>query len=490
MERKGSRCGTASRGPIRPRATKAAGVALLALLACALPAAGSEPQALAGSVTIVVHGQGRVTSEPAGAIDCPGDCVHAFTGPTLLTLRATPAPGWAAGQNWLCGEADFCSRPLTDAGQTIDVYFRPRAKLQLWPNGNGAITLSPTPADSLGEPEATPCMPDIFDSDGCELYYLPGTVVTASAAAAASSTFVGWSDRGCSGTGPCTVTLSRDLTSLVARFTPLEVRVIRRGDGTGSIVSEPAGISCPPTCEAPFPLGSDVTLVARPDPAAPFLSWKFGCTPTSADPRRCVLTATNRPNWVGVALGEDDTIGQPATLSVRFDVTVTPEGQGSVRGRELDCGNDCEHVYAFGYREELRATPADGSRFTGWKGPDACAKEPTCRLYVGLETSVEAGFTENLVPQLLGVQAAGRKAGRKLTVRLSVRHAARARLQLRREGARKLLVDRRYPLAGGTNTLVLAVPPKTKPGRLRLTIAVTDGLGGGRTYTRVLKVGA
>jgi hypothetical protein len=488
MNQKGSRCGTASRGPFGPRATKSACAALVALFACAVPAAGSELQALAGSATIVVHGQGRVTSEPAGAIDCPGDCAHAFTGPTSLTLRATPAPGWAIGMNWLCGEADFCSRPLTDAGHTIDVYFRPRAKLQAWPNGNGAITLSPTPADALGEPEPVPCMPDTFDTDGCELYYLPGTVVTASAAAAAPTTFVGWSDRGCAGTGPCTVTLSRDLTSLVARFTPLEVRVIRRGDGTGSIVSEPAGISCPPTCEAPFLLGSDVTLVARPDPAAPFLSWKFGCTPASADPRRCVLTATNRPNWVGVALGEDDTIGQPATVSVRFDVT--PEGQGSVTGRELDCGNDCEHVYAFGDREELRATPAGGWRFTGWNGPDACTKEPVCRVVVGLETSVGAEFRENLVPQLLSVQATGRKGGRKLTVRLSVRHAAQARLQLRRDGARKVLVERRYPLAGGTNPLVLPVPPKTKPGRLRLTIAVTDGLGGGRTYTRVLRVGA
>ena len=37
---------------------------------------------------------------------------------------------------------------------------------------------------------------------------------------------------------------------------------------------------------------------------------------------------------------------------------------------------------------------------------------------------------------------------------------------------------------------MLAVPAKTKPGRLRLTIAVSDGFGGGRTYTRVLKVGA
>ena len=72
--------------------------------------------------------------------------------------------------------------------------------------------------------------------------------------------------------------------------------------------------------------------------------------------------------------------------------------------------------------------------------------------------------------------------GRKLTVRLSVRHTAQVRLQLRRDGAAKVLADRRFALKGGANAVVLAVPAKVKAGRFRLTIAVSDGLGGGRTY--------
>ena len=49
-------------------------------------------------------------------------------------------------------------------------------------------------------------------------------------------------------------------------------------------------------------------------------------------------------------------------------------------------------------------------------------------------------------------------------MRLSVRHAAQARLQLRRDGAQKILAERRYQLArGGANRLVLGVPAKTKP---------------------------
>jgi hypothetical protein len=141
----------------------------------------------------------------------------------------------------------------------------------------------------------------------------------------------------------------------------------------------------------------------------------------------------------------------------------------------------------FGTREELRAAPAGGWRFTQWKG--ACGKAATCALYIGPVTSVKATFTENLAPQLQSVKATGTKSGRKLTVRLSVRHAAEARLKLRRDGTTKLLADRRFALKGGANAVVLTVPAKAKAGRYRLTVAVSDGLGGGRTYFRVLKVG-
>ena len=105
-------------------------------------------------------------------------------------------------------------------------------------------------------------------------------------------------------------------------------------------------------------------------------------------------------------------------------------------------------------------------------------------------TSVAAQFTENLVPKLLSLAAAGKKKGRKLTVRLSVTHAAQARLQLRRVGKTKLLAERRLSLKGGANTLALPVPAGVAAGRLRLTVAVSDGLGGGRPCNRVVKVGA
>jgi hypothetical protein len=483
MHRKGSRCGFVTRVRSGRRASTVASLALLGLLVSALPAAGSQaPGAVAGSVTVVIHGQGRVTTDPAGALDCPTKCSLTFAGSTTLTLRAAPANGYAVAQLASCTEVDVCTVQLNDFAYTVDVYFRPRAKLQLWPNGDGAITVSPPPADWKGEPTPATCTPaNSFEGTGCEFYYLPRTTVTASATAVAPSTFLGFSSAGCSKTSFCTITLSRDASSLVARFSPLEVRVIKDGNGTGSIVSEPAGIACPPTCTASFPAGSQVTLVASPDPASPFFSWKFGCTVSTTDPRRCTLAVTNRPNWVGLALGEDAQIGVPTTLAVLFDVARV--GKGLIKGLELDCGTKCEHRYVFGTREDLRARPSEGWRFTRWNG--ACGAAAKCSLYIGPVTSLGALFTENLVPQLRSVKASGRK----LTVRLTVRHKAQVRLQLRRVGAAKVVAERRVDLRGGANAVVLAVPPLVKAGSFRLTIAVSDGLGGGRTYFRVLKVG-
>ena len=147
-------------------------LAVLVPLVLALPAAGSQtPARTAGSATIVIHGQGRVTSEPAGAIDCPGRCTLAFTGSTQLTLRAAATTGWEIEQLAFCVNVDVCTVALNDLTYNLDVYFRPRAELQLWPRGEGAITVSP----SLPTTAACPRHP-------------PATARTRSRARAAAST--------------------------------------------------------------------------------------------------------------------------------------------------------------------------------------------------------------------------------------------------------------------------------------------------------------
>ena len=464
---------------------------LLGAVLLAFPsAAGSvaTPAAVhraAGSVTLVVVGQGRVTSDPAGTIDCPTTCTASFTGTTSLKLRAAPAAGYELA-SWgdRCDRTALeCTFELGDFGHTFEISFRPRAQLQVWPAGEGAITLTPPGMDRLGKPAETCTSDNASDSLGCERYYLPGTAVTAGAAAAAGSTFLGWSTPACAGTAACEVTLTRDAVSLVARFSPLRLELAFVG--RGRVVSNPAGIDCPPTCTAPYVPGTRVTLTAEPDPSLPTVRWQGGCAPAPSDPRRCDLVVTNHPHVVGVAVSSDLIFALPPVVAVLFDVT--RDGEGAVVGRELDCGGKCEHRYRFGTEEELRAQPAAGWRFTRWRG--ACAASATCRLHVGPVTSLGAKFTENLVPRLLGVRSTGRARQRRLTVRLTVRHAAQVRLRLRRNGSARVLADRRHALVKGPNTVVLGIPVRFGAGRYRLTIAVSDGQGGGRTWHRVRKVG-
>ena len=172
----------------------------------------------------------------------------------------------------------------------------------------------------------TRCTPDTaFAGTGCELYYVPGTVVTATAAAAADE-HVPRLER---------PSLRRDRARAPSRSAATPPR---------SSHASPRS-RCASSGAAPAPRASSASRRGSParrrasrrsrrdrgdaDRAArsgrAFLAWKFGCTPAT-DPRRCVLAATNRPNWVGVALGEDAEIGQPTNLAVLFDVS--RQGQG------------------------------------------------------------------------------------------------------------------------------------------------------------------
>ncbi|HBP88578.1 MAG TPA: hypothetical protein DD706_12865, partial [Nitrospiraceae bacterium] len=97
----------------------------------------------------------------------------------------------------------------------------------------------------------------------CNESYANGTSVTLTAVATAGSTFAGWSGSGCTGTGTCTVSMTA-VRAVTATFTAMQetLTVTKAGTGSGTITSNPAGISCGNDCTEGYANGTSVTLTA------------------------------------------------------------------------------------------------------------------------------------------------------------------------------------------------------------------------------------
>ena len=123
----------------------------------------------------------------------------------------------------------------------------------------------------------------------CNAQFNQGTTVTLSVSAGPGSMFAAWSGA-CSGTGPCVVSSNATVTATFDMLPPptFTVTINKAGTGTGSVTSNPAGISCDSICNAQFPGGTTVTLTATPDAGSIFTSWSGGaCTGTGT----CVVSA-------------------------------------------------------------------------------------------------------------------------------------------------------------------------------------------------------
>jgi hypothetical protein len=147
-------------------------------------------------VTKLGDGAGTVTSAPAG-IDCGLTCDASFDAGAVVTLTAAASPGsiftgWSGGCS---GLAATCQVTIAAATTVEATFTLEQHALTVTKGGSGAGTVTSSPA---GVACGVTCSPT-FAHD---------TSVTLTAAAAAGSTFAGWTGSGCAGTGSCTVTMS------------------------------------------------------------------------------------------------------------------------------------------------------------------------------------------------------------------------------------------------------------------------------------------
>ena len=159
-------------------------------------------------LAVTVFGQGVVTSSPA-SIDCEPTCSAAYDDGTVVGLTATPDAGWQFdGWSGDCTGTGACSVTMSaDRNVTATFSDIPTTQFDLAVTvfGQGVVTSSPAGID---------CEPT------CSAAYDDGTVVDLTATPDAGWQFDGWSGD-CTGTGPCSVTMSAD-RNVTATFSEID----------------------------------------------------------------------------------------------------------------------------------------------------------------------------------------------------------------------------------------------------------------------------
>ena len=219
---------------------------------------------------------------------------------------------------------------------------------------------------------------------GCTHTYDINTVVTLTATEDVSSTFTSWT--GCNSTSgnQCTVNMTA-AKSVTATFTlktfTLDAAISGAGTGTGTVTSNPVGVSCPGDCTEIYDYNTVVVLTANAAVSSTFTSWT-GCDSTNAN--QCTVTMTAAKSVT-------------ATFTLKtFALSVLTNGgagAGAVASTDnhIDCGATCTYTYNYGDAVTLNATPDGSSSFAGWLG-GGCSGTGSCVVTVTAATTVTATF--------------------------------------------------------------------------------------------------
>jgi len=369
--------GTCSSTGITPAPTAADMVACysnasrgLTLLAPGSPITSSVP----GGGYATMHGTSMATPHVAGAFALIRQkAKDASVDEIVEALRDTGIP-----------VTDYRNKAITtpriDVKAAIDTIQTDDGKLpvRLTFTGNGSGTVAFTPAGSKSS-----C------TTSCSNRYVSGTVVKLTAAPDAGMSFAGWSGA-CSGTGPCTITVSaatavNALFYVISNGPPQELSYTRGGNGTGtvSLFADGQNTSCNADCLRSYGKDTMVTLTAAPNYGNVLSSWSGVCK-------------GRKPSCV-VRMSSSKSVGAVFTALPVYTVTYTKAGAGdgaidiSVPESVTTCSSSCANGFPAGTSIRLTARPAAGQSFAGWSGACRGAKT-SCTLRLRSATNVTATF--------------------------------------------------------------------------------------------------
>jgi hypothetical protein len=231
--------------------------------------------------------------------------------------------------------------------------------------GSGTVTSSPA---------------GINCGDTCIYQFVAGTNVTLTATPDSSSSFNSWSGDATGTNTTTTVTMISDKT-VYAEFDLVyyNLTVTKSGTGTGTVISNPAGINCGNTCTYQFVANTNITLTATPDASSAFSVW-------SGD-----ATGSNTTTTVTMSGNKNVT----ATFVPLYTLTITKSGAGTgtvtSNPSGVNCGATCSYHFASGTSVTLTATADSGSIFGGWSG-DVTGSDTTITFTMNADKNVTATF--------------------------------------------------------------------------------------------------
>ncbi len=258
--------------------------------------------------------------------------------------------------------------------------------------GSGAVTTDPSGIDC---------------GSTCLATFLEGTSVTLTAKAATGSNFTGWSG-GCSGTGPCTVTMSRNIT-VSAEFT-LEIHTVNAtvASGPGTVSPATQAVSYGSSASVTVTPNEHCHITAITDNGQPVTGASKGMTAGrkgSAAKKTAKAKSIASAGLTGAFVPGPytytiDSVTIDHTVAATFDVdtealkvTKTGTGKGTLTGTALTCGGSyCSSVYLYGATVTITAAADTGSKFAGFTGCDSVSGN-TCTLLMTTHRDITARFT-------------------------------------------------------------------------------------------------
>ena len=159
---------------------------------------------------------------------------------------------------------------------------------------------------------------------------------------------------------------------------------------SGTVISEPAGINCA-ECTHSFPINTDVTLTAVPNPGSEFVDWLCGSGTGTVVEGKCTVKMTENKLVEAHFKPAAEPAEQPLTLKVNSGSGTTVSNPAGIECTG-STGKTCTAEFEEGAEVTLTASPAAGYRFYNWAACPGATNGRQCTVTMSEAKEARVNF--------------------------------------------------------------------------------------------------